>query len=159
MNSSSAKIIQHEHGSFMSDRDGVSIGSQFSPVFNDIVTFINCRKNGVLVGPDYGWYENGTKSWYNLWAADGSGKLLKWSTWNRQGREKNSNSIEICAICQDAIAYENSAMLPCSHTFHYNCIRESMNTSTKCPVCRNISVNANCPCNPFWLCRVVAKKC
>ena len=45
-----------------------------------------------------------------------------------------------CPICYDDIQKNNLTKLPCSHTFHFNCIMELYNQSqpynNKCPLCR-----------------------
>lgn len=40
-----------------------------------------------------------------------------------------------CSICLDGIT-EQSQTLPCSHSFHQNCINEWLNRHNSCPLCR-----------------------
>lgn len=157
MNSQFAKIVYQDGGQWMSDKDGVSIGSQFSTKFKEIITFINCRKNGVPIGSDYGWYADGTRCWYNFWETDGSGKLLKWRTWSRNGFERCSEDALTCSVCHEVTDCKTTVMLSCVHQFHYDCIQQWMRRANDCPVCRTLVTNAVCSSSPLWLCRVLAK--
>mmetsp|Transcript_2323 Transcript_2323/g.4868 ORF Transcript_2323/g.4868 Transcript_2323/m.4868 type:complete len:339 (-) Transcript_2323:120-1136(-) len=41
-----------------------------------------------------------------------------------------------CPICLDAYKVDDAVtFLPCFHRFHHKCIKDSMNSSTRCPLC------------------------
>jgi hypothetical protein len=45
--------------------------------------------------------------------------------------------IETCSICLDDVQdIESTSKLSCGHHFHTNCIRQCLERSNKCPLCR-----------------------
>jgi hypothetical protein len=45
--------------------------------------------------------------------------------------------IETCSIClDDVVDVESTSKLSCGHHFHTNCIRQCLERSRKCPLCR-----------------------
>lgn len=160
MNSCKAKVVVNPDGSWaMVDSDGINIGSQFSNTLNEVVTFINCRKDGVPVGRDYGWYANGNKYFVNTWASDGSGKLLKWQTWSRHGEKLDGCSENVCSLCDGALKTAPSATIfnNCAHKFHFSCMQDWLQMHDTCPNCDEMLENTITMDDRFSLCRVVAK--
>ena len=43
---------------------------------------------------------------------------------------------EICAICQNQFGSQKSVILPCSHSFHKECIEPWLKMKSECPKCR-----------------------
>ena len=56
---------------------------------------------------------------------------------------------EICSICHDILPKKSYRILPCSHKFHYSCIKKLIfhksNFFIPCPICREINYNVDKP--------------
>ena len=44
-----------------------------------------------------------------------------------------------CGVCRDSLAVGELAQLPCSHTFHADCLLPWMRVSHQCPLCREVN--------------------
>lgn len=52
--------------------------------------------------------------------------------------------IETCSIClDDVVDVESTSKLSCGHHFHTNCIRQCLERSYKCPLCRRFCLIIN----------------
>ena len=47
----------------------------------------------------------------------------------------------ICGICQDSLSGDQCELrLRCSHRFHFECLQQAYQWSSRCPMCRDVSV-------------------
>lgn len=140
------------------NQNGKSVGIMYSNELKDVITVIECRKNGVPIGPQWAWYINGNRYYYNLWSYDGSGQILKWRTWNRDGIENSSDSNSICILCKNKIETDQMCRLKCWHRFHYECLSNHVqDSSANCPTCDHEITEAFSPRNALWLCCATAR--
>jgi hypothetical protein len=49
---------------------------------------------------------------------------------------RNGASEDPCAICTESLAQNSSSLKACGHSFHEDCIRQWLQQSTTCPICR-----------------------
>nr|GME02816.1 probable E3 ubiquitin-protein ligase RHY1A [Ipomoea batatas] len=64
---------------------------------------------------------------------------LSWDEINglKQERFKNGTAAEMCSICLEEFSTGvKITPLPCSHTFHHNCIASWLQKHASCPLCR-----------------------
>lgn len=62
----------------------------------------------------------------------------------REGAHERSTDDEndgVCGVCQSDMhekgsSEDESVCLPCSHCFHWKCIREWLHNNSHCPICR-----------------------
>ena len=55
------------------------------------------------------------------------------------GLEKVENCSDVCVVCQEEV--KTGRKLPCSHTFHLECIKPWLSQKNTCPKCRAICNN------------------
>lgn len=48
--------------------------------------------------------------------------------------EEIENCDDVCAVCLSAM--DRARMTPCQHLFHAECLRQCLNTSQNCPICK-----------------------
>lgn len=46
----------------------------------------------------------------------------------------------VCPICRDALDGASGGSLPCSHTFHADCLRPWLKIDQSCPMCRQLVI-------------------
>lgn len=57
------------------------------------------------------------------------------STPNNTPNEQTEQT-DNCAICRSTLGEGGLSTTPCDHSFHFGCLARSMNTSSRCPICR-----------------------